>query len=293
MLDKVQSDEGDSPVDAVQDHLRHERADLHRLEDGGAVVEEVIGSRQLLEHLEAHAQQDSVPHARCPAHADEFADRVALGLHFGTKFVFNLLHLHVDAVMMCRGTVDLHQRLLGTLRLSLAVVISRRFREEENADTKHDGPKPAESNDDAPRAGIRLLMGVRAIVEAGGQEDAQRDKQLICANQGSSNPRWGCLGLIHWDEQTQSTNPKTGDETADHDLNPAGIGSNLDHKTDSDDEAPDGNGHPTADAVSDGSCHQGANQRANRQLQEAAVRDVECSGMERGADLPERQSDQI
>jgi hypothetical protein len=42
VLDEIQTNKGNAEVDAVEDHLRHKGVgDADRLEDGGAVVEEL------------------------------------------------------------------------------------------------------------------------------------------------------------------------------------------------------------------------------------------------------------
>lgn len=43
----VQTNEGHGKVDGVENNLRDERVDLHRAENGGAVVEEVVRTSKL------------------------------------------------------------------------------------------------------------------------------------------------------------------------------------------------------------------------------------------------------
>jgi hypothetical protein len=85
VFDNVEAVEGGPEVDAVQDHLRYEAIfNTHGFEDDSAIVEEVIGARELLEHLQRHAQCDAVAHARRIKHRVPLGDGGGLfGLRFG------------------------------------------------------------------------------------------------------------------------------------------------------------------------------------------------------------------
>lgn len=86
------------------------------------------------------------------------------------------------------------------------------------------------------------------------------DEQLIRADHRATNPRGRRLGLVHGDQQGQGANAEASNETADHDLVPGGVGSDLDDETDGDNEAPEGDGWATADAVGDGGGDEGADE---------------------------------
>ncbi len=241
MLDQVQTDEGNAEVDAVQDHLRDEGTDLHRLENGGAVVEEVIGAGQLLEHLQHDSEPYAVAHTWCSAHDHELRDRIALGLDFCPELVPDLFHLHVDTVVVSRRAIDLHQSLFCLFNSSVSIVKPWRLREEQDADSEHNGPDPAETDDDAPRRRTGSLVGIGSVVEACCQEDSQGDEQLVSTHQSSSNPRGSSFGLIHWHKQAQSTDSEAGNKTADHHLIPRRRSSDLDDETNCYDQRPERN----------------------------------------------------
>jgi hypothetical protein len=167
VLDQVQSDKSDGKVDGVEDNLRHVRVDLHRLEDRGAVVEEVVGTRQLLEHLERHAQSDAVRHPRSSEHARKLLDGTALDLVLGAQLHFNLLNLRPHGPVVLAGTVHAAQRAFGPLTLPVPEVETRRLGEKQDTDREDDGPDPADANYDAlTRRAVGVVLH-RAIVEQG------------------------------------------------------------------------------------------------------------------------------
>lgn len=77
------------------------------------------------------------------------------------------------------------------------------------------------------------------------------------------------LALIHRHQQRARPDPKPRHEPPHHHLVPLGRGRrDLDDEPDMQDHAPERDGPFAADAVCQGAGHQGAQQRANRQLTE-------------------------
>lgn len=116
-----------------------------------------------------------------------------------------------------------------------------------------------------------------AIVEAGGQEDAHGDEELVSADHGTSDPGRRRLGLVHGDKQTQGTNAQAGHESANHDLIPCRDRRNLDNETDGHNKTPERDGGPATNAVGDGCGHQGSDESTDGQE----------SDNETGADIAE------
>ena len=165
----------------LTDNLGNVRINRHRLEDCRSVVEEVIRTRQLLEHLQRHPQRNPIRHPRRPPHADKLLDRVRLELILGTELALNLLNLRVDAPVVGVGAVDAAESLAGMLALAVAEFEAWGLGEEEDTDAENNGPDPAEANDDAPGGAVVALVGDGAVVEAGGEEDAHCDEELVRA----------------------------------------------------------------------------------------------------------------
>lgn len=151
VLDQIQTDEGDTEVDTVEDHLCHVAVvDAHATENGGTIVEKVVGAGQLLEHLQDDAEQEAIGHTRGAEHGDILANGPVLDLIVGLELGFDLLEFGVHGIVVGRGTENTDHRLAGLVDAAATVVVSRRFGEEEDSDTQNCGKNPADADDDAP-----------------------------------------------------------------------------------------------------------------------------------------------
>lgn len=52
-----------------------------------------------------------------------------------------------------------------------------------------------------------------SIVENGGEEEPNSDTPLIETDNGATDPLGGALGLIHWSQGGDQTDPETSDDT--------------------------------------------------------------------------------
>lgn len=94
-----------------------------------------------------------------------------------------------------------------------------------------------------------------AVVEAGGEEDADGDEELVRADHGATDPGRRTLGLEHGHEERQGADTETSNlfeqvrdsnsvgelrdltyPAAHHDLDPVTVGGDLDDETYGDDE---------------------------------------------------------
>lgn len=98
------------------------------------------------------------------------------------------------------------------------------------------------------------------VVEAGGEEDTEGDEELVRADQGSSDPGRGGLGLEHRDDETEGADSKASDQATNHDLLPRSFSSDLDNETDGSNDAPKRDGQPAAEAVGNGSRDESADE---------------------------------
>lgn len=238
MLNHVQTDEGDAKVDTVEDDLGNKRVDLHRLEDGRAVVEEVVGASELLEHLKGHTKSNTISHAGSLEHGNELLDRAILDLVFTAQLALDFDNLSVHCPVVFRGTIHSADCLFGPLLFPVSEIESRSFREGQDTDTKADGPNPTETNNNTPATRVVSLVLDSAVVEAGGQPDSHSDEELVGANHGTTNPSRCGLSLVHGHKQTERANSQPGNEPTDHKLIPRSYRRDLDHKTDGYDESP-------------------------------------------------------
>lgn len=119
---------------------------------GLTVIKEVVGTSELLEHLQPTTQGDTLGHLRSLKHAREFLDSVALDLRLGSELALNLLELDVNAVVVLGSAVNSAKSVFGALNVAHAVVITRSLGEGKNANAEDDGPEPTKTDDDAPGA---------------------------------------------------------------------------------------------------------------------------------------------
>lgn len=164
---------------ALTDNLSDVRIDGHRSKDRRSIVKEIIRTRQLLEHLQRHSQRNPIRNPRRLPHPHKLLDRIRLDLIFGSELTLNLLNLRVHGPVVLSSTVDFAERLFGAFGFAMAEFETGCFGEEEDTDTEDDGPDPAEADHDAPGGGGVALVSYGAVVEAGGEEDAHGDEELV------------------------------------------------------------------------------------------------------------------
>lgn len=114
--------------------------------------QEVVGTRELLEHLQRDTDEDTIGHPRGAEHVDKLGNGIALDRLFCPQLGFNLLHLRMDSPMVWCRTVDAAEGVAGAVDMALPVVESRRLGEEQDANAEHQSEYPAQANDDAPRS---------------------------------------------------------------------------------------------------------------------------------------------
>lgn len=233
------------------------------------VVEEVVGTSQLLEGLQGHTQADTVEHAR---RSEEFVPLLAAG--FGLELVLDLVELLEDDLVVLRHTVQLGHGGTGLVDAAVAEVKTRRLGEESHTTTEDDGEQEGQTESDTPLGST--LQGVGTQVDEVGQEDTEGDEQLVATDHGTTDVTGGTLTLVHGDEQGASTNTQTSGPTTHDHLDPfSGGGGDLDDQADHEDNTPEGDGPLAADLVGDGGSDESTDQGTNRQK----------TGQETGADV--------
>ena len=166
MLDDVEAVECRAEVDAVKDHLGDVAVvDARRFEDDGSIVEEVVGSGQLLEHLKKHAERDAVTHAWCVEHIVPFCERIAFVALSG-ELGLDLFELHGDAKVIWACAVDFCHGGFSLVGAAFAVGVSGCFREEKYAAAEDGGEDKTKADRKAPRDDAMALVFVDAEVDA-------------------------------------------------------------------------------------------------------------------------------
>ena len=262
VLDDVQTGQGHTKVDGTQNDLSDVRvAQTHTLEDGGTVVEDEVGTGQLLQRLETNTENGTVEHARA---SEDLVPSSLAGSELLLKLVLHVGHLLGHDAVVGRDTVELSHDLAGLLNTSVTVGIAGRLGQEQGTDTQDQGPGKADTHGDTPRCSGIDALGTE--VDDVGDEDTEGDEQLESTDHGTTDLARSRLGLVHGDHAGQGTNTQTHDPTTQSNLVPLVGGSDLHNDSDHVDESPEGDGEFTADAVSDGGGHQGADHSTDGEL---------------------------
>lgn len=130
------------------------------------------------------------------------------------------------------------------LEVTFLDVVSRRLGKEEETDCKNDGPKHLDGDWNAVRASIHSFLG--AIVDAGGEQDADGDTELVTRYDGSTNLLGGDLTHIQDDDGGNKTDTKTSDKTTSYEETERSGGS-LEDDTDDEDAASSNDCSSTTD----------------------------------------------
>lgn len=83
----------------------------------------------------------------------------------------------------------------GLVNFSMTIVESRGFGKGQYTNGEDSGRYKGESKGDLPGRGFTRLVALRSVVEDGGEEDAERDEELVGGNQSSTNMSRCCLRL--------------------------------------------------------------------------------------------------
>ena len=272
VLDHVQTAKGGDEVDGAEDDRGDEAVgEPGALEDGGTVVEEVVGAGELLQALQEHAEGNPVEHARA-------GQKLVPHLHtrLGVELLLDLVEFLDDHAVVLGHPVQLGHGAPGTVDLAVAILEARGFGEEGHAAAQDQGENDGQTKGDAPLGGAVQALGSQ--VDQVGNEDPQRHEQLVAADHGPTDVPRCTLTLVHGDEQRATTDPQTGHPPADDHLPPVTCrGSHLNNDPNDQDHAPQGDGPLAAKSVGNGSSDQSTDQGTDGQQ----------SDNETGADVAE------
>lgn len=282
VFNDVQTPKGRTEVHAAENHLRDESiVDTRAVEDDRTVVEEVVGTGQLLKRLQYDPQTDAIHHPRALEHLDP-AEQASLGSAFCFELLLDLGELVLDHAVVRRDAVEFRHGMLCLVDAPMAVVISRAFRKEDDPNAQDKAPEERDPERDAP--GSRVSYTFRAVVDAVGNKDAECDEQLIrtwetesqirearrrrtrhLPDHGASNLPRRTLTLVHGNQQGARSDSETSDKPPHHHLVPLGRGRGyLDDEPDVENDTPKGDRPFAADTISQRACNQRTKQCTNR-----------------------------
>lgn len=236
VLDNVQTRQGHTKVNGTQNDLSNEGvAQTNTLEDAGSVVEDEVGTGQLLQRLQSNTKHSTVEHARAgedlvPGSLSDRLLLIQLLLHIG--------HLLSDNTVVGGNTVELSHNFAGLLDTAVTVGETRGLGQEEGTNTQNQGPGKTDTHGDTPRGTGVDVDGT--VVDDIGDEDTESDEQLESTDHGTTDLTGSRLGLVHGDNTGQGTNTKTHDPTAKGNLVPLILSGDLHDDSDDVDDSPEG-----------------------------------------------------
>ncbi|KAH3674048.1 hypothetical protein OGATHE_002028 [Ogataea polymorpha] len=226
--ENVDADEGDHGADgflivAINGHI-DDRSD-HRdqelivdgaklLEEGGTEVEDEVDTGPLLHHLHGGSEDglsevrgwssESSGETSCPglpvARSWNDAPLVLVVGHDLGEFFLNVVG--IDRLAPKSG-----EHLCSPVKLALEDVVSRRFWEQDESDSKNDGPDELQSNRDSVGAGVVSVLG--AVVNTGREQQSDGDEELVTGNDGTSDFLWRNFRQIQNHHGRNKTNTNT------------------------------------------------------------------------------------
>lgn len=166
VLDDPQSGNGGDDVDRAE----NDRGDIGVREtgggeDGGAVVEEEVGTRELLAGLQDHAEQGAVQHARA---GEDLVPRVVAASALGRKLRLDLEDLGVDKVAVRVDAVEASHVATSLILAAHAVGETGRLGHEEDGAAEEDGPEGGKAIWNTPLGAV-VVCGLSAVVDLWGK----------------------------------------------------------------------------------------------------------------------------
>lgn len=259
LLTNVQTTEGREDIDGAQDDGGDVGVrDADSIEDLSTVVKEEVGTGELLQGLQGHADEDTAKHSWSSE------DLVPLLLATGLLGLEVLADVTESSLNFGVSLGDLRHKSksLGGLDLSTAAELPSRGLAHNQHTDGHDGRgNEADTHGNAPGGGRLDSLG--AVVDAVGDEDAERDEQLICRDERTTDLARRSLGLIHGRQDRERTNTKSVNETTNDNLVPLVLRSDADDVANNVDDVPEGDAVLSAEPVCNGGRHESTDQAAN------------------------------
>ena len=102
-----------------------------------------------------------------------------------------------------------------------------------------------------------ILAILGSVVDDGSEKETDGDRPLVPGDDGTTDPLWRALGLVHGDESRDQTDTETGEETTDDEGCPV-VSAGLESDTKREDNACDNDTDTTTEDIRGGSAAKGA-----------------------------------
>ena len=122
-------------------------------EEDAYIIEEVVGTSQLLQRLQNHTQGNTVQHA---GSSDELMPDLILG--FGVELLLDLLDLLEDNAVVLRNTIELRHGVTSTVDTTVTELETGALREASHATTENESKEEGKTQGNPPlRSAIEVL----------------------------------------------------------------------------------------------------------------------------------------
>jgi len=259
LLDKVETGEGGSDVDAGSNHGDDEGVvDTGVLEEGCSVVENEVDTSELLEGLEGATSEKALAQVTTEAVEVGGLAKRHLILVVGSDLSQLLNKSRVVNVEAAKG----RERLGSLFWAALLDEPARSLRKPDAAGEEDDSP--GELNSDRDTVGASVGPVLCGVVDDSSEEKTDGDSKLVATDNGTTNPLGSSLGLIERDGGTDHTNTVASEETSGNEHGD-GSGDGLENDTDAEDDVADNKSEAATEEISSGCCGESTEEGTGRE----------------------------
>ena len=97
--------------------------------------------------------------------------------------------------------------------MTLSCFVETYLGQEEHTSVENERPDELDRKRDTVRGVVRAVLG--GVVDDGSEQETDGDGPLVAGDDGTTDPLWGTLGLVHGDEGRDETDSSAGEDTAD------------------------------------------------------------------------------
>ena len=259
VLDNVETRQGHTKVNGTKNDL----GDVTVVETGGGenrvtVVEDEVCARELLQGLQSNTKKSTVEHTGA-------SDNLVPGSNTSSalllELILHVLHFLDDNAVVNLNTIELSHDLAGLVNTAKTVSVTGGLGQEKSSETQDQWPSETDAHGDSPRGSGLDRLGT--VVDDIRDEDTKGDEKLEGRDHGTTDLAGCSFGLVHGDDAGEGADTETGNPTAHGNLDPVGVGGDLDNDTDDVDDRPEGHGEFAANAVGDGGGDEGSDHGSN------------------------------
>jgi len=158
----------------------------------------------------------------------------------------DLRKLLLHKLRVVRLATDTGKGVHGTLNVATLDEVTWRLREKEEPNGQDDRPQHLNSDWDTVGTGVVAVLG--GVVDAGREEQADGNAELVAGDDGTTNLAWGNFRHVQNDDGRDEADAETSDETTGN-KKTEGSGDDLEDDSNDEDQASGDDGDTTAEEI--------------------------------------------